>query len=175
MAEHHAEHAGHHAAKALGKHHKLDKKTLFIIGGGLLLVLVYMYYKSSQANSASSSTTPSGASNVNPSAPDTIGGTYDQAASDYASLAGDIQQSQVTEQTDVQRLQRALAKAMKQDKKLAHEFRKYRREHHHGGHHNHHHPKGTGGHHVGHRGHGPHHAGGGHSGRPHHHHRASGK
>lgn len=152
-ATHHATHAAHHAGQAL-KGHKMNKTTLFIIGGGVLLVLVYLYYRNSQNNAAQQAAANNNA-NAQQNPPDTIGTSYDQGASDYATLAGDIQQTQATQENDFLRLQRRIQAMMKKEKNLQKSFNKYKRRHH-NPHENHHHPGGTGGHGVGPRHHGPH-------------------
>lgn len=71
----------------------MNKKTLLYVGGGAALLVIFLYLR---ARSAASS-----------GATDTTGTTDTQEASDYAQLAGMLQQEQAQEQSDFSSLQSA--------------------------------------------------------------------
>lgn len=76
---------------------KMDRKHLMIYAaaaGGLFL-LYYLYSRNSAANNATSTQNPG---------TDTVGTALSPNASDYATLSGDLQQSQATESYDVFKL-----------------------------------------------------------------------
>ena len=74
----------------------MKKQYLYIAGGAVVLVLVYLWYRNQQNNAATNTQ-------------DTLGTPDTQEQSDYATLAGMLQQQQAQEQGDIQSVQQALA------------------------------------------------------------------